>query len=134
MRRRLLESIGVATAIIGVTVLLNMTVAPVPLAGQAPSAPGQTEAAPAGPTAWGEPDLQGIWTTNYEIPLQRPPRLGLPVESSSPTRSEPSSIGSEPASSGPTSGGRSGGVSRTSAAPTARRSFCPTSIWADGRR
>ena len=75
MRRRLLESIGVATAIIGVTVLLNMTVAPVPLAGQAPSAPGQTEAAPAGPTAWGEPDLQGIWTTNYEIPLQRPARF-----------------------------------------------------------
>ncbi len=25
-------------------------------------------------TAWGEPDLQGIWTTNYETPLERPER------------------------------------------------------------
>jgi hypothetical protein len=23
-------------------------------------------------TAWGEPDLQGIWTDEFEIPLQRP--------------------------------------------------------------
>jgi hypothetical protein len=23
-------------------------------------------------TAWGEPDLQGIWTRDYDIPLQRP--------------------------------------------------------------
>jgi len=31
--------------------------------------------APAGPppkTPWGEPDLQGIWTNDYEVPLQRP--------------------------------------------------------------
>ena len=26
------------------------------------------------PTAWGEPDLQGLWTYDYEIPLQRPAR------------------------------------------------------------
>ena len=25
-------------------------------------------------TPWGEPDLQGIWTYEYEIPLQRPPQ------------------------------------------------------------
>ena len=72
MRRRVLELIGVLTVIMAVTVLLKL--APVPVAGQAQRAPGQAEAAPAGPTPWGEPDLQGIWTTNYEIPLQRPAR------------------------------------------------------------
>ena len=26
-------------------------------------------------TAWGEPDLQGIWTDEYQTPLQRPPQF-----------------------------------------------------------
>ena len=73
MRTRLLELIGVAAVIMAVTVLLEL--APVPVASQAPTAPGQAEAAPAAPTPWGEPDLQGIWTTDYEIPLQRPARF-----------------------------------------------------------
>ena len=72
MRRRVLELIGVLTVIMAVTVLLKL--APVPVAGRAQRAPGQAGAAPAAPTPWGEPDLQGIWTTNYEIPLQRPAR------------------------------------------------------------
>jgi hypothetical protein len=41
------------------------------LAGQA------TTAAPGGPalkTPWGEPDLQGIWTRLYDVPMQRPPK------------------------------------------------------------
>ena len=25
-------------------------------------------------TAWGDPDLQGIWSQKYQIPLQRPAR------------------------------------------------------------
>src|ERR1700681_1346795 len=25
-------------------------------------------------TPWGEPDLQGIWTDEFDTPLQRPPR------------------------------------------------------------
>src|SRR5215468_11583558 len=35
-------------------------------------------AAPAAPpeTPWGEPDLQGIWTTEYDTPLQRPAKYG----------------------------------------------------------
>ena len=41
--------------------------APVPAAGQ-----DQTEPLL---TAWGEPDLQGIWTTDYETPLERPERF-----------------------------------------------------------
>ena len=56
-----------------VTVLLQL--APVLVAGQAQTAPGQAEATPPDPTPWGEPDLQGIWTTDYQIPLQRPARF-----------------------------------------------------------
>jgi len=31
--------------------------------------------APVLKTAWGEPDLQGIWTVEYDTPLQRSPRF-----------------------------------------------------------
>jgi hypothetical protein len=27
-------------------------------------------------TPWGEPDLQGIWTDEFDTPLQRPPKYG----------------------------------------------------------
>ena len=63
MRRRFVELMGVTAVIIAVTMLLKL--APVPVTGQAS----------VGPTAWGEPDLQGIWNTDYRIPLQRPPRF-----------------------------------------------------------
>jgi hypothetical protein len=39
------------------------------LAGQAP-APAQK--GPAAKTSWGEPDLQGIWREDFQVPLQRP--------------------------------------------------------------
>ena len=32
----------------------------------------QTQASADGMTAWGDPDLQGIWTDPYQTPLQRP--------------------------------------------------------------
>ena len=70
MRRRFLELIGVAAVIMAVTVLLELA----PVVGQVQRVPDQA-AAPAAPTPWGEPDLQGIWTTDYEIPLQRPARF-----------------------------------------------------------
>ena len=73
MSRRFLEFIGVLAVFMVVTVLLQL--APVLVAGQAQTAPGQAEATPAAPTAWGEPDLQGIWTSNYDTPLQRPARF-----------------------------------------------------------
>ena len=60
MRRRLLEVLGVVGVILAVIVLLK--VAP---AGSATQAPGSK-------TAWGDPDLQGIWTDDYQTPLQRP--------------------------------------------------------------
>jgi hypothetical protein len=73
MRRRLLEVIGVAAVIIAVAGLLKLT--RVPAEGQT-AATGTTGAGtntgPAPTTAWGEPDLQGIWTDPYQTPLQRP--------------------------------------------------------------
>jgi len=70
MSRRLLELIGLAAVIMTVIVLLKL--APIPIAGQTstPTAP----VASAAKTSWGEPDLQGIWTNDYETPLQRPAR------------------------------------------------------------
>ena len=41
------------------------------------AAPGQTSEAPSSPrTAWGDPDLQGIWNNATLTPLQRPANLG----------------------------------------------------------
>ena len=63
MRRRLIESLGVATAIATVAVLLQLPA--VPVAGQAPSE-----------TPWGHPDLEGIWLDVYATPFERPADLG----------------------------------------------------------
>ena len=73
MRRRLFEALGVVAAILAVIVLLKVAQARV--AGQA-SAPGTTAGTTATPgpvpkTAWGDPDLQGIWTDDFQTPLQR---------------------------------------------------------------
>lgn len=54
-----------------VVALLELT--PVPLEGQAPAGTATEAAAgPAPKTAWGEPDLQGVWTNGFDVPLQRP--------------------------------------------------------------
>src|SRR5207253_252064 len=63
MRHRILALIGV-TALIAV-VSLTLTTA----AGQTPTS-AKPGAAPR--TAWGDPDLQGIWADDYQTPLQRP--------------------------------------------------------------
>src|SRR5438093_10243369 len=41
---------------------------------KAPTVAGKT--APAVKTPWGEPDLQGIWSRDVDIPLQRPTKYG----------------------------------------------------------
>ena len=69
MTRRLVELIGVVAVLVAVIVLLRFA----PVAGQAPA--DEPQAVPATPTAWGEPDLQGLWTTRYDTPLQRPARF-----------------------------------------------------------
>ena len=56
MRKRLLEVLGVVAAIIAVIVLLKV-------------APAGSATQGAAKTAWGDPDLQGIWTDDYQTPL-----------------------------------------------------------------
>ena len=63
MRRRLLELLGVATVLALVTASLQL--AAVPVSGQAPSA-----------TAWGHPNLEGIWLDVWSTPLERAPEIG----------------------------------------------------------
>jgi hypothetical protein len=74
MRNRFIQLIGVAAAIMAVTALLKL--APASVAGQAQTATAQEGAAakagPASKTPWGEPDLQGIWREDYQVPFQRP--------------------------------------------------------------
>jgi hypothetical protein len=53
-------TIGIAATAIGAAVVSTRTVA------EAPSLK----------TAWGEPDLQGIWTVEYDTPFQRNPKYG----------------------------------------------------------
>ena len=67
MSRRFLELIGVITVILAVAVLLRLASVADPTtlgglveAAEATGEQGQTEAAPAAPTPWGEADLQGI--------------------------------------------------------------------------
>ncbi|MGH9783133.1 MAG: hypothetical protein ACRD88_03020 [Terriglobia bacterium] len=81
MRTRLFSVIGVAAIAIAAVALLRMT--SVSVEGQNPAAPGTggasanpSPAPPATKTAWGEPDLQGIWTDPYQTPLQRPAQFG----------------------------------------------------------
>src|SRR5437016_4070256 len=62
---------GIAAAILTVIVLLALAERPTALLAQGPAA----AKASALETPWGEPDLQGIWTNETEIPLQRPARF-----------------------------------------------------------
>jgi hypothetical protein len=61
MRTRLFTVIGVAVVITAIAVSVNLRSA-------------ETSGAPR--TAWGEPDLQGIWTNEFDTPLQRAARYG----------------------------------------------------------
>src|SRR5438874_1806607 len=65
--RRSFGVIGVVAVILVVAGLFKLTAVPVA---------GQTAASAAPKTAWGEPDLQGIWNPVYNTPLQRPTRFG----------------------------------------------------------
>ena len=70
MTRRAAEVVGIIVVVVAVTLLLRLT----PVAGQAPADPEVPEPTPATMTAWGDPDLEGLWTTRYDTPLQRPAR------------------------------------------------------------
>jgi len=61
--------VGVAVVIVAVVALLRLAPGQ---ASKATTEAGATNAGPAPSTPWGEPDLQGIWTSDAETPLQRP--------------------------------------------------------------
>src|SRR5262249_5803012 len=65
---RVVGFVGAAAVILVVVGFPKLT--SVPVQGQATS----TAAAAALKTAWGDPDLQGIWNVVYNTPLQRPTR------------------------------------------------------------
>jgi hypothetical protein len=67
MNKPSLHLIGAAAAVVAATALL--TTATINVSAQSRPA---AKAGPAPKTAWGEPDLQGIWTDDYNTPLQRP--------------------------------------------------------------
>jgi hypothetical protein len=60
-------TVAIAATAIGVTVSVSIT----GTLAQAPAA-SVTVQVPALKTPWGEPDLQGIWTDEFDTPLQRP--------------------------------------------------------------
>ena len=72
MKRRLLVLVALAG------IALAASVAIVPLAGQTPAAARATAVGRSGSvlrTAWGQPDLQGVWASNSATPLERPKQL-----------------------------------------------------------
>jgi hypothetical protein len=65
-------STSVVTVAIAAAAVVAALSAPVPrAAAQAPAPPGTALKTP-----WGEPDLQGIWTDEFDTPFQRPARYG----------------------------------------------------------
>src|SRR5271166_4130347 len=70
MRERFSGSM-ITAAIAGAAVSAVISVSIEPTAAQAPGG-SATATAPALKTPWGEPDLQGIWTDEFDTPLQRP--------------------------------------------------------------
>ncbi len=70
MRVRSMRLVGVAA--VGLALAAFVAVIQVTMAGQSEGdqRPGANSASPR--TPWGEPDLQGIWTVEYDTPLQRP--------------------------------------------------------------
>ena len=74
MAKGFLRSIGVAVLLVALALLLKL--GPSTAVGQAPALPDEAagNAGPAPKTPWGTPDLQGIWTNTFEVPLQRPAR------------------------------------------------------------
>jgi hypothetical protein len=59
---------AVAVAAVGAAISMTVT----HTSAQAPAVSGAALKTPPLKTAWGEPDLQGIWTDEFETPLQRP--------------------------------------------------------------
>src|SRR6267142_6199981 len=65
MSRRILQVLGVVILLVGIGIVLKTT-------GIGLASKGAGGERPTLTTAWGDPDLQGIWREDYETPLQRP--------------------------------------------------------------
>src|SRR5258707_6941040 len=75
MRQRLLQFVGMATIIVVVSLAMSSVACQTPATtGSAPAV--DEMRGPAAKTPWGEPDLQGIWTRDADVPLQRPIKYG----------------------------------------------------------
>jgi hypothetical protein len=76
MRKRLLEVLAVVGMVLAVIVLLKV-------------APARSASPAQGlKTGWGDPDLQGIWTDDYQTPLQRPAKYANKAEFTDQERAE----------------------------------------------
>jgi hypothetical protein len=62
----------IATAVVAAVASAAISVSVTGTSAQAPVISGAAVKTPPLKTAWGEPDLQGIWTDEFETPLQRP--------------------------------------------------------------
>src|SRR5499427_5843626 len=62
----------IVTAAIAAAASAAISVSVTRTSAQAPAVSGAALKTPPLKTAWGEPDLQGIWTDEFETPLQRP--------------------------------------------------------------
>src|SRR3984893_14438151 len=62
----------IVTAAIAAAACAAISVSVTRTSAQAPAASGAALKTPPLKTAWGEPDLQGIWTDEFDTPLQRP--------------------------------------------------------------
>jgi hypothetical protein len=71
MSRNLWTVIAAVAVIVAMTVIMKL-VPPAAVASADPPAGGAAKAGPAPKTTWGDPDLQGIWTSKYQTPLERP--------------------------------------------------------------
>src|SRR5579871_6400554 len=61
----------IVIAAIAATASTAVSVSVTPASAQAPAVSGAALKAAPLKTAWGEPDLQGIWTNEFDTPLQR---------------------------------------------------------------
>jgi hypothetical protein len=62
----------IVTAAIAAAASAAISVSVTATSAQTPAGSGAAQKSPALKTAWGEPDLQGIWTDEFDTPLQRP--------------------------------------------------------------
>ncbi len=77
MRDHLLNSIAIVAIAAAATTITAASVSPLSAQSAPAAASGSAQAQSSGlKTPWGDPDLQGIWTDQFDTPLQRPARYG----------------------------------------------------------